>query len=43
MDALAVVTAYEANAFGIETLIVMPGASPTAPTTSSAVWASPNC
>jgi NAD(P)-dependent dehydrogenase (short-subunit alcohol dehydrogenase family) len=26
MDALAVVTAYEANAFGIETVIVMPGA-----------------
>lgn len=26
MDALAVTTAYEANAFGIETVIVMPGA-----------------
>lgn len=26
MDALAVATAYEANAFGIETVIVMPGA-----------------
>ncbi len=26
MDALAVVTSYEANAFGIETVIVMPGA-----------------
>jgi NAD(P)-dependent dehydrogenase (short-subunit alcohol dehydrogenase family) len=26
MDALAVVTAYEAHAFGIETVIVMPGA-----------------